>query len=145
MLYRPSNFKKSSRAVTAVAAVGLFVGASLAATGPASAADTTSKDFAAACDSIKDTAEHAGCLITAMNKHAAQMKKEGAAADKELKTVAQSEVCFAFLTKGRDERKFTREAVLQAAGGRLTPDNACSVASKFGYGQRASADAPRVQ
>ncbi|MHB0773780.1 hypothetical protein ACYCVF_35485 [Bradyrhizobium sp. 1.29L] len=151
MLYRPSNFRKSSRAVTAVAAVGLFVTASLAATGPASA-DSTNKDFAAACAAIKDVNQRAGCQIDAIKAHTVQVKKEGeearaagAAADKELKSVNQSEVCFAFLTKGRDEKKFTREAVLQAAGGRLTPDNSCNVARKFGFDQRASADAPRMQ
>ena len=147
MLYRPPSFRKSAFALTTVAALA---SASIFASNSAFA--TEPSNLPPACAAMKDTNERAGCLIDAINKdtkareaNIARLKSAGSAADKELKSVAQSEICFAFLTKGRDGGKFTREAVLQAAGGKLTPDNSCTVARKFGFDQRASVDAPRVQ
>lgn len=143
MLYRPPSFRKTAFAVTAAAAIA---GASIFASNSASATEPNkSSDIPAACAAMTDMNERAGCLFAAIKKHTVQMKNEQKAAEKDLKATAESDVCFAFLTKGRDEKKFTREAVVEAAGGRLTVENTCAVARKFGFGQRASADAPRMQ
>jgi hypothetical protein len=147
MLYRPSSFRKSAFALTTVAALA---GASVFASNSAFA--TEPSNLPPACAAMKDTNERAGCLFDAINKDTAVMKANikrlkaaGDAADKELKSVTQSEGCFDFLKKGRDDKKFTREAVLEAAGGKLTVENSCTVARKFGFGQRASVDSPRMQ
>ena len=100
---------------------------------------------------MKDTAERAGCLIDAIKQRTKESKANAAryeaaarAAEKEIKVISQSEACFDYLRKGRDEKKFSREAVLESAGGKLTVENSCLIARKFGFGQRASIEALQV-
>lgn len=137
MLYRPSSFKKSSRAVTAVAAVGLFVTASFMATNAASAGEPN--QFAAACAAIKDPNKHAGCMIDAIDKDTQRLKQQGAAAD--VRAAASQSVidCVQFLTTGVKSGSFVKSEILQKADGKLSDTNACPVARQFGYGRKAEA------
>ena len=78
MLNRPSSFKKSSRAVTAVAAVGMFVSASFMATGPAGAQQVVS---ASPCDSIKNSAAAIKCEFQQSQIRTKANEARGAAAE----------------------------------------------------------------
>jgi len=125
MLYRPSNFKKSSRAVTAVAAAGLFVSASLMATGPVSA-EPIGKNFTAACDAIKDGGKQTACLVDTIKKDTAakerditRLKAEGAAAD-------QLVVCLTDLKKFKEKNPDGFAKL-----GPINKETACSAAARI--------------
>ena len=130
MIYRPSNFKKSSRAVTAVAAAGLFVTASLMATGPVSA--ETGKDFVSACASIKDGAQRAACTIEAVKKDTAAREQNIVRLKKEQQEAKAIGVCYDFLIGKVNAGVTTKDEVVKKAGGDLNDTNVCKVAESYG-------------
>lgn len=82
----------------------------------------------------------------------AEAKARGEAADKKIAEasksndeVSKAEKCFDFLKQGIGANKFKREAVLESAGGKVTVENACPTAARYGYERRASATVPEIR
>jgi hypothetical protein len=95
--------------------------------------------LAAKCDHLtSNPAEHAGCYAQeSLNFERAR----GTEADRQNAALSTVIECGNFLKAGRD-KTFTREKVLELAGGKVTPENMCEVARKLGYtGRKAAVDA----
>lgn len=133
MLYRPSSFRKSSRAVTLAAVAGLFVSASGMATSSARADETNNK-YIAACAHLKDsTPEHAGCIYSQMERQTRDLKQDTArlkvqekALDKSVKVEDLLKECLVSLAAFKKNSPADFDKL-----GTITRENACSVAGKL--------------
>lgn len=132
-----------------VAASAVMAAAATAVTLPAVAQEVK---IAANPSSSKCIAEHGntdraiGCaaerFIERMNAETEAARQRGAEADRRA-------ACSQFLMDGVKEQRFTKEQVIAAYGGMVTKDiinaKGCDVARSFGFGKRASLDAPSVK
>lgn len=114
--------------------------------------------LAAKCDHLySKPPEHAGCYAQeALNferaraaaavrrgveadRRGAEADRRGAEADRQSEVLSGILECDKFLRSGG----FTREKVVELAGGRVTQDNICEVARKLGFtGRKAALEAP---
>ena len=81
----------------------------------------------------------------AADARAAAADARAAEADKQLAKVDAAKACFEFVKKGVAEKSFTKEDVLASVGGRITIENACAAANKFGFDRRAANAQPVVR
>ena len=91
------------------------------------------------------------CEISESNRRIEAARQRGIEADKRasdsetrMEALSLIEECGKFLKAGRD-KDFTRDKVLELAGGKVTPGNMCDVARKLGYvGPKAALDSPKA-
>ncbi|WP_166308659.1 hypothetical protein [Bradyrhizobium sp. 2S1] len=160
MLYRPSSCRKTAIALTTGAVIAA------AAAFPAAAQQASSVQGSPACASISDNLAAIKCEIRESERRTQEAKARGIAADaraaaaradsaaaraetadfeKKDAKIDASTACFEFIKKGVTAKLFEKSDVLASVGGRITIDNACIAANKFGYDRRASNAAPVVR
>lgn len=142
-----SSFRTSAFAITTAASLALSANFA-ALTGFSSPAHAAGSP---ACAKITDPAQNLICEIreserrtreanqrgAEARRQGAEADRRGAEADKQLQITLGLEACMDYI-KDNTGKKFSREAILTAANGKLSRDNVCDVARKFGYGQRAA-------
>ncbi|MCP3439816.1 hypothetical protein [Bradyrhizobium sp. CCGUVB14] len=130
MLYRPTKtFRNTAFAVTAAAAIA---SASVLASFPANAQQATATNFSPVCAPFAGTERGVRCEIEQSQLRTKANEARAAEAD------TQTE-CAKFLKAGIVNSLFTQQKMLDAAGGKVTNANVCTVARGLGFGRKADA------
>ena len=83
------------------------------------------------------------CEIRELDKNIERTKQRGIEADRQAATAREQAAkkeeaskCVGFLTEGVKDGRFNKAEILERAGGQLSADNACPIATKFYNYQR---------
>jgi len=84
--------------------------------------------------------------IEAAKQRGSEADRRAAAAQQKIEETRVRSECNEFLKAGRDAGQFTREKVVELAGGKVTSENICDIARKLGHiGPKSSAPSHTVR